>query len=218
MPTYKETLEWSYKMYPTLYINELDVLNNLFFTIGTGKEWVDGELCDQLYPSFEEQYKDVLEQRKINYKNNIVHKESLDKSVLDVLNKLSSDNPVFQKVLDNFKKTSWEENDESNVPEAQRKEREKRISYATKISEGIKQGSSYYLDDNNELIQTIYPIHEEYSAIMNLPDNIKPDWLEAAKKAIQYAIEGKWILTESDKTCILKAQQRINVFWPHTNT
>lgn len=207
MPTYKETLEWSYKMYPTLNINELDVLNNLFFTIGTGKEWVDGELCDQLYPSFEEQYKEVLEQRKINYKNNIAHKESLDKSVLDVLNKLSSENPVFQEVLSKFQKTSWEENDESNVPEAQRKEREKRISYASNKSKQLS--CSYHLDANNELIQAIYPISEEYSAIMNLPDNIKPDWLEAAKKAIQYANEGKWILTEADKACILKAQQRM---------
>lgn len=70
---------------------------------------------------------------------------------------------------------------------------------------------SYQLDTNNELIQAIYPISEEYSAIMNLPDNIKPDWLEAAKKAIPYANEGKWILTEADKACIIKAQQRMEI-------
>ena len=132
----------------------------------------------------------------------------MNESYLSVLQKFASTDKVFQDLLDKYKENEWIENDESNVIEAQNKERVYRIKYAHKLSDGIKHGFCYYLDDNGELIQTMYPICQ-YAKIMNLPDDIKPDWLEAAKKAIQYANEGKWILTASDKSYILKAEQRI---------
>jgi hypothetical protein len=204
MPTYKETLEWSYKLYPTLHATELDVLNQLFFVIGNGTEWENGELCDKFYSSFEEQEIDVLRQREHDRKRYA----ELDKACEEfnsTLNELLKNDPAQQKLIKRFQHIIV---DESNIEQAQKLEIEKRIEQARKLSDGIKSGFCWYLNDNNELIQTMYPV-SEYSRIMNLPDDIKPDWLAAAKLAIQYALEGKWILTESDKTFILKAQQRV---------
>ena len=168
MPTYKETLEWSYKLYPRQNVDELDVLNQLFFVLGNGYRWVDGELVDKYSGSFEKQYEKVKAQRAL-------HNEGIKK--LDII--LHDD--LFES---------------EDYKLEQNKQRAERTEYR------LRDGR----DPNGP--SNIYPIYD-LSEIMNLPDDIKPDWLEAAKKAIQYANEGKWILTGTDKSYILKAEQRI---------
>ena len=66
MATYKETLEWSYILYPRQSVDELDVLNQLFFVLGNGFDWVDGELVETYCESFEKRYEKAKFQRALH--------------------------------------------------------------------------------------------------------------------------------------------------------
>ncbi len=46
MASYKNTIKESLLSYPTLYKKEEDVLEHLFFVIGNGYEWKNGQLVD----------------------------------------------------------------------------------------------------------------------------------------------------------------------------
>lgn len=58
----------------------------------------------------------------------------------------------------------------------------------------------------------LYPICE-YAKIVNIPRNIKPDWLKAARKAITVA-ETYYIATDEDKVWIEKAKVLLSNFPP----
>jgi len=46
MATYRDTLVQSLIEWPSLYLNEDDVLDQMFFTVGCGYEWKNGQLVD----------------------------------------------------------------------------------------------------------------------------------------------------------------------------
>lgn len=46
MATYRDTLVQALIEWPSLYLNEDDVLDQMFFTVGCGYEWKDGQLVD----------------------------------------------------------------------------------------------------------------------------------------------------------------------------
>lgn len=56
--------------------------------------------------------------------------------------------------------------------------------------------NAYYPDTNHDfgIAHVIYPL-SEYSAICEIPRNIKPDWAEAILHFVNYALEHKEILS-----------------------
>jgi hypothetical protein len=68
---------------------------------------------------------------------------------------------------------------------------------------GREDGKKNPLDWDN---YGIYPLCE-YAKIANLPDDIKPDWLQAARRALDWARTVK--TTESDKQWLEKAEMRL---------
>ena len=46
MATYRDALVEALIEWPSLYLNEDDVLDQMFFTVGGGYEWRDGQLVD----------------------------------------------------------------------------------------------------------------------------------------------------------------------------
>ena len=54
----------------------------------------------------------------------------------------------------------------------------------------------------------IYPICQ-YAKINHLPDDIEPSWLEAAKRAIEFARSNRAIITTEDSEWLDKAELRI---------
>jgi hypothetical protein len=188
-----------YKCYPTLYINELDVLNQLFFTIGNGYEWKNGQICHSGVS---------LKQEYIFVKNHRNHENVRRKRIFDESKQRFLD---FCKAI--LKEPSLEYLGSVFEPETddwrfeQQKEYGKRMKYA---KDPVKwRNNCYFLDANRNLLCKAYPISEKHSFIMNIPDNVKPDWLEAAKRTIQYCDEGKFLLTDYDEAFIDKARLRI---------
>jgi hypothetical protein len=199
MATYKYTLKMCYKCYPTLYINELDVLDQLFFTIGNGYEWRNGQICHSGV-SLKQEYIFVKNRR---CDENVRYQKQFDESKQRFLDFLAKAN--LEPSIEYLESVFEPETDDWQLE--QQKEYEKRMKYA---KDPVKwRNDCYFLDANGNLLCKVYPISEKHSFIMNIPDNVKPDWLEAAKKTIQYCDEGKFLLTESDKAFIDKARLRI---------
>ena len=65
----------------------------------------------------------------------------------------------------------------------------------------------FYLPDFS-IGKRIYPICQ-YACVMNLPDDIKLDWLAAAKKAVELAFGDSFKITDSDRVFLLQAQEKI---------
>ena len=79
-----------------------------------------------------------------------------------------------------------------NIEIDQKKELEYRLFT---IEEGMD--GCWYKNTDGSIGKKIYPI-SNYSKIMRLPDNIQPDWLEAAEKAVALCYTDRFKLTEKD--------------------
>jgi hypothetical protein len=55
----------------------------------------------------------------------------------------------------------------------------------------------------------LYPLYER-STIMELPDNVKDDWLLAAEKALDMVKKGVYIASKGDKKYLRRARIRVN--------
>ncbi len=73
-----------------------------------------------------------------------------------------------------------------------------------------KDEEKYQFGKFGNAFQTLYPICD-YACIANIPNDIKRDWLKAARKAIQMA-ETERITTDEDKIWIEKAKVRLLEF------
>ena len=87
--------------------------------------------------------------------------------------------------------------------------RQKEIEHRRFFIENMKDECGYYLLDDGRLGRQIYPICQ-YAKIVNIPENIKPDWLNAAHKAIQMAESPLFKLTEIDKKWLAKAKDNLD--------
>lgn len=186
---YADTLQHCYEAYPTLFPFEEDVLDHLFFVIGNGYSWINGELVDN-------DYEPAITIRRRD-------KERIKRQI-----------DSFQSIRE----------DEMNEQKSYIKERLKELRAELKLGykkfqsieilrrhkEAEKENSSYFINADGLLGRKIYPLCD-YSKIVNLPDDIKPDWLEAAKRAITFANDpSKFRITESDKQWLDKASDLIN--------
>ena len=114
-------------------------------------------------------------------------------------------------------KQMQEENE--NYIKQQKEYLEDRIKWIGARSEPLKELFTQWLtngyygpppdppDPNHEY--KLYPLYER-STIMQLPDNIKEDWLLAAEKALDMVKDGVYIASEDDKKYLRKARRRVN--------
>ena len=114
---------------PMIFPNENELLRHLFFVIGNGFRWIDGELVD------------ICDRRPLG----------------------------------------------------------------VRVAESEKSGRLYHSGSKRKS-KTIYPLCE-YARIANLPDNIKTDWLLAAKKALRFSRSLK--KTKSDRRYLREASRRV---------
>jgi hypothetical protein len=166
MATYQRTLNYSLEAYPSLHINEEEVLHFLFFVNGNGNHWINGELVEKSYYAM----------RKTVKKRRIEHIKEYGTSDISI---------IQEKEIENRKKHK-EINDKINVL----------------LGKPI--------DENKDNRRKLYPICR-YANIVNIPRNIKPDWLKAARKAIIVA-ETQYVTTDEDKVWIEKAKLLLSSF------
>jgi hypothetical protein len=154
--------------YPTLFINEDDVLRHLFFVIGNGYEWVDGELVDVRmgHATPEEMIRTARSQRE-------PWREDYQKALADC-DKSGLDGSYYREQLANL-----------DAPAAfmRKKERAHRIK---QVHEG-RGKDCWFIRKDGSLGSYLYPL-SEYARILHVPAEVKPDWLKAARAAYHMAM------------------------------
>lgn len=188
MASYKNTLLESFLSYPSLYHNkEEKVLEHYFFVIGNGMEWKNGQL---VYGGFGEPKS--MEKRIAKIWEDRFHRESTQ-------NMAKTSHILFPEVFP--EPINLEEWTEAYYPKTIDDPLLLKI-----IDWDIKHHKALFKDKAD--YKKIYPICE-YSGIYTIPKNVKPDWLAAADKAYQLAVNGYWETTDSDKQWLVKIGQLI---------
>ncbi len=154
--TYRKFCDLMLECWPSLFRDEGEALEQMFFVIGNGLEWVKGGLTDGMSPK--KRLAAAMKHRKPGETHESIRKKD-----------------------DKYRDSC--------------------------IREFGKKGTWYKLPDGSYGRQ-IYPLCE-FSRIMQLPDDIRPDWLEAAKAAVTLARSERCKLTASDKKCLSHAEVRI---------
>lgn len=187
MATYKATLKASMKAYPRLFLNELDFMGHAFFVLGNGLRWENGQLTEGR--SLKEMITEAERNREHTKKQKLAEKERLLK-IQDTM-----DPEEFEFLMHDCS----HEYDAGTIEENRKKEIEFREEIISEYEDD--EGGCWYKTSDGTIGQKIYPI-SQFCKIMNLPDDIKPDWLAAVEKAIALCYTERYKLTENDWKCI----------------
>ena len=153
--TVKETVRENLLNYPLVSKNALDVYDHLFCVIGNGYRWKDGELVSTSTHR--------VVKTKVVAVLCLVRKFLTDRMMLKTAKLIG----FFKAVKINVKRTHMLVSRVLDVDK-------NIVDFSIKEDEEM---AKYFKDYKF----SFYPLCE-YSAICKLPDDIKPDWLEAAKK------------------------------------
>ena len=179
--TVKDTLRRSLLTYPLILKNALDVYEQWFCVIGNGYEWENGELVS------------INNDLNIKTKFGAVLYQIKEFFVGKYRWKFIRLSNFGRNVKRNIKKTNELINRVLNV--------DKNVNDFTPIvDEAI-------VKDISEYKFRLYPLCK-YSKICTLPDDIKPDWLEAAKKMYEIMIKNPYIV-EDEEMWLPKIAKRI---------
>lgn len=193
--TVKDTIKQSLLMYPSLFKNKLDVYNQLFLTNGNGYHWLNGELVsDSDYEYIEGTEYDVdynrpkpfstelaihkLFEKVIKNYTNVEYLDLIEDTLENkaaVISTLLTNNHTLKRLKDNVIQVLPE-----NIEKAMN---DMSVRYPKK-------------DDILSDRTFLYPLCK-YADILNLPDDMKPDWKEAVKEMYLF-------LTESDEPMVIE--------------
>jgi hypothetical protein len=172
------------RCFPSLFPTEDDVLHHLFFVNGCGYEWVGGQLVNP---------EDGKDPRKVIQK-------ILRKRLTDCQKSLSGENsPMMIRVW----KRRIEEIDEPWEAQAAREiERRRELAQSDNIS-------YISLLPDGQICREVYPICK-YAQILNVPDDVQPDWLDAARRAIAMVRTERWRLSDRDQEWVDRAERNLS--------
>lgn len=201
--TYEETKALAMEVYPSLFVDEADVLHHLFFINGNGYRWTNGELTDDDTP-------DVTRARAKE------GRERFNKEVLtgmltrfdDFLEGLETDDPEARETVQKIQARAKERQEaliQSDDPEV---ERAKEIKNRLRWIETNPSKSSWFLLPDGRIGRELYPLCQ-YADILHTPDDVKPDWLIAAVKALTVVRSDLFRRTPSDEEWLNKAEKII---------
>ena len=188
------TIKNSLLMHPTVEHNRLSVLNHLFLVIGNGYEWKKGELVE-------------VGKRKGN--------ATIEKAILKIVtSNLAKDNLRTWFDVGELLGNGHGENEDyafDFLSERLTNDIKNSIILTFDIENRMKDMTPY--SDLKKFPFTFYPICE-YSELCNLPKDIKPDWLAAAKEIYEFVVANPQLIREEDKAAynewLPKAKERIN--------
>lgn len=167
----KDSVINSMREYPSISGNKLDVYDHLFLTIGNGYDWVNGELIE---PS--------------NEKPNVI-------SIEEAIDNLFNDEYRIDLTTDRMFFYIGELNKEEKVVKESLQYDLKRYAQDVKTIINAEKLVNQSLFEIEPIISleglepecTLYPL-SKYSKIMNIPDDIKPDWLDGIKELMDYLL------------------------------
>lgn len=172
---YKDTKKAMMNAYPSLFANEVDVLHDLFFLVGNGYAWKNGELTDGS--------KSVAAAIKLAMNDNRNFIKQQIKYQLESLPFRTNDSNLIKEFNDNQLKhftASLKETYNKNYAKNERRREVKRRIKA--INEGFADGCWFFNKDGS--VGCVLYSLSQYAKILHVPQNVKPDWLRAAKKAL----------------------------------
>lgn len=161
----------SMREYPSISRNKLDVYDHLFLTNGNGYDWVNGELIE-----------------KYNKRLNII-------SIEEAIDKLFNDESRIDLITDRMFFYIGVLNKEEKVVKESLQYDLVRYAQNVKTIVNAEKAVNQSLFEIEPIISLdglepecfLYPLCE-YSKIMNIPDNIKPDWLDGIKELMDYLL------------------------------
>lgn len=159
----KDTMLRYIRLCPLNTKNKLDIYNQFFLVLGNGYEWNDGELVD------------VYGNNKILTIEEAIENELLDEFNLTLFNRSVNRNIRMYDI---------------SSSECKEKIRERLKRYYKNIqtilhAEDIINHNIVINEDKRDF--NFYTLTTD-SAIMNIPDNIKPDWLDGIKELMDYLL------------------------------
>jgi hypothetical protein len=161
--------------YPSLFTDEEDVLEHLFFVNGNGFEWKNGELVERYEePTPAQMLRKARRDDRATYKNQIA---SYKRCGLDTAH-------LRRELYDRLHKS----------PAVLRKQE---VARRFEMVEQGWSGDSGWRIENGTLVRPIYPLCE-YAKILHVPADVKPDWLAAARKAYEMARSPHWCSRKGD--------------------
>jgi hypothetical protein len=167
----KDSVIDSMREYPSISRNKLDVYDHLFLTNGNGYDWVNGELID-----------------KYNEKPNII-------SIEEAIDKLFNDDYRIELTTDRMFFYIGELNKDEKVVKESLQYDLKRYAQNVKTIINAEKAVNQSLFEIEPIITLdglepeyfLYPLCE-YSKIMNIPNDIKSDWLDGIKELMDYLL------------------------------
>jgi hypothetical protein len=161
----------SMRKYPSISGNKLDVYDHLFLTNGNGYDWVNGELIE-----------------KYNEKPNII-------SIEEAIDKLFNDDYRIELTTDRMFFYIGELNKDEKVVKESLQYDLKRYAQNVKTIINAEKAVNQSLFEIEPIISLeglepecfLYPLCE-YSKIMNIPNDIKSDWLDGIKELMDYLL------------------------------
>ena len=185
--TFKDTLRTSLMLFPSIHPNALTVYDHLFCVIGNGYSWENGELVEN--GETQVSLKDaVIKSIEFHLMDPVVDPfDNIDLG-LDYVKIIL--NHKYKSVIDEIEMIFDVDN------------RMKDFSFETP--------DKYFGYDKHLTIEDKYMLYDicEYSKICNLPDDIKPDWLEAAEKMYDIIVTNPERVKD-DKNLLPKVKERI---------
>jgi hypothetical protein len=171
----KDSVINSMREYPSISGNKLDVYDHLFLTNGNGYDWVNGELIE---PS--------------NEKPNVI-------SIEEAIDKLFNDEFRIDFTTDRMFLYIEELNKGEKVVKESLQYDLKRYAQDVKTIVNAEKAVNQSLFEIEPIISLdglepecfLYPLCE-YSKIMNIPDNIKSDWLDGIKELMDYLLNSEF--------------------------
>jgi len=159
--TFEDTIFESLWSYPNLFgFDELDryrVMDHLFFTVGNGYKWKDGELVEG------------CTEKRISWR------QYLYRALGGRFYFVTTDVMVLEQLSDR-----QEKGDSALPDDPQQWDILKRKAQEEFLHERATKGDGKV---------GFYPVCEKYSRIMNVPIDIKPDWLDGAIDFLEFALD-----------------------------
>lgn len=196
MASVEQTVRNDLLLWPSIHVNRFSVLHHLFCVIGNGFEWKNGELVETGL----KESKDVSIEEAVK---RIIDDELSIKDILSYmfLGMLSSDKD---------KASPFIEEEKLNIINDERKRIINDINDLVSMSFRIdeRQADMSYPSYEKYPYHTVelyknydtkfYPICE-YSRLCNLPDDIKTDWLIAARDMYNFIVHNPQYIDENYK-------------------
>lgn len=199
---YKTTLRVGMMSFPSIFLDEADFLHHVFFVLGNGYDWKNGELVsdegdpEEIIRKSREDclrfYKQMQEEER---KRPIIRIEGPDE---------------FRKEMEEMRRFMtdyWGEHIARHEAGSEVEREHHRKCRTSLVQEGEADDCWFLLPDGR-IGRVLYPISAP-AAILHIPEDVKPDWLDAARRAIELALSDLFRRTPEDEVQLLLAVSQL---------